>query len=138
MKLYTQVKALGKRRPVLELQTTELTKIRTLEEILTELVTQNVTEFNQKPVDQLVFHYLIDNDLEEAAGNGKIGFGRKQSEKQQDVQLAIENALQSFKDGIYLVLINDQEITDLTTPLSLKEEDVFTFIKLTMLSGRMW
>ena len=51
---------------------------------------------------------------------------------------AKENALQSFEDGLYRIFIGDNEIEGLNTAITLNEGDTLTFIKLTMLAGRMW
>ncbi|WP_203363112.1 hypothetical protein [Bacillus sp. REN10] len=138
MKIYTRVKSIGKRRPVLQLQELEMNPVRNLHELIVEVVTQQVKEYNEKPLEKAIWIYLIDEDLEEAARNGKVSFGDRKNENQQDLEKAIQNAIQSFEDGLYCVLVNDEEISNLDAPLDLKEEDVLTFIRLTMLAGRAW
>ncbi|OZI13019.1 hypothetical protein CEW92_03615 [Bacillaceae bacterium SAS-127] len=138
MKIYTRVKSIGKRRPVLQLQELEISPVRNLHELIVEVVTQQVKEYNEKPLEKAIWMYLVDEDLEEAARNGKVSFGDRKNENQQDLEEAIQNAIQSFEDGLYCVLIGDEEISDLDAPLDLKEEDVLTFIRLTMLAGRAW
>ena len=51
---------------------------------------------------------------------------------------AITNALQSYEDGIFRIFIDDTETEDLSSPTGLKEESTITFIRLAMLSGRLW
>ncbi|WP_338750993.1 hypothetical protein [Bacillus sp. FJAT-52991] len=138
MKIYTRVKSIGKRRPVLQLQELEINPVMNLRELIIEVVTQQVKAYNEKPLEKAIWIYLIDEDLEEAARNGKVSFGDRKNENQQDLEKAIQNAIQSFEDGLYCVLVGDEEINDLDAPLDLKEEDVLTFIRLTMLAGRAW
>lgn len=76
--------------------------------------------------------------MADQAARGKIGFGRRFSDKKADKQKALDNAQQSFEDGIYKVFVGDKELTDLKTAVNLQEGDVLTFIRLTMLSGRLW
>lgn len=47
-------------------------------------------------------------------------------------------ALLAYKDGIYRVFIGDEEVKELNESLNIKEGDILTFIRLTMLSGGMW
>ena len=51
---------------------------------------------------------------------------------------AIINALQSYEDGIFRIFLNDAELGELSSPIQLKEESTLTFIRLAMLSGRLW
>ena len=41
-------------------------------------------------------------------------------------------------DGLVRVFKGNSEITDLDTEVEITEGDVFTFVRLIMLSGRMW
>ncbi len=85
---------------------------------------------NEKPLNE--------QQITDMAEVGKIAFGINYGEKEQDLKKAEENALQSFEDGLYRIFIGENELEGLDTPLCLKEEDSLTFIKLTMLAGRMW
>lgn len=53
-------------------------------------------------------------------------------------QESIRIALEGFADGLVRILKNDAELTDLNQIVTLQEGDVFTFIRLTFLAGRMW
>ena len=43
-----------------------------------------------------------------------------------------------FQDGLFRVFLGDTELTELDEQLELQEGDTVTFIRLTMLAGRMW
>ena len=81
---------------------------------------------------------LTEQQITDMAEVGKITFGINYGEKEQDLGKAKENALQSFEDGLYRIFIGDNEIEGLDTAIALNEGDTLTFIKLTMLAGRMW
>ncbi|MBQ9960463.1 MAG: hypothetical protein IJP00_01000 [Firmicutes bacterium] len=51
---------------------------------------------------------------------------------------AIKNALQSFEDGLVALFIDDKRYEDIDEKLSLTGSETLTFVKLTMLAGRMW
>lgn len=135
LRIYAKVKSIGKRKPVLELQPFEIAPAATLRELVTQIVQQNVQSFNEeKPFTR----YLLENDIETAYEQGKVGFNHKYNDQKQSEQPAIEEALLAFEDGIYKVLHGEKELTTLDESLHINEDDIFTFIKLTMLSGRLW
>ena len=72
------------------------------------------------------------------AGVGRITFGICNVDKEQDVDKAIDNALLAFQDGLFCLFINGIQMTEAGQETALKEDDVLTFIRLTMLAGRIW
>ena len=136
MNVYVNVKQAGKRRSAIEKQLFVLcTTPTTVEELITEFLTQCVKQFNErKPLD-----YLLSETINEAAYSGKIGFGDCENMEQQVVAPALVNALQSYEDGLYRIFINDCEVEgSLSTAITLQEGDTLTFVRLVMLAGRMW
>jgi len=69
---------------------------------------------------------------------GKFTFGVHYNENAIDEAKAIETAINAVQDGLVRVFKRNDEITDLDAELKITEGDVFTFVRLTMLSGRMW
>ena len=45
---------------------------------------------------------------------------------------------QDFEDGLYRVYIDGEEYTELSGPVSLEENAQVVFLRLVMLSGRLW
>ncbi|MDR2917548.1 MAG: hypothetical protein LBV74_22380 [Tannerella sp.] len=136
MNIQIRVKAAGKRKSMFELQGKTIPEgIESVERLITHLVVENVREYNTKTIDAPFFQYLTQQEYEDALHIGKVSFNDRKNERQQDEQQAVDNALQCFKDGLYRVLVNETEITG-DTSFELKEGDVLTFIRLTMLAGR--
>lgn len=139
MKIYIRMKAVGKRRPVLDHVPYELPDtISTLRDFLTELVRQEVEKYNSKGTDKQMISFLTKEEIEEQVDVGKVGFGRIYSDKKADVEKAVENALQCYKDGLVRVFQNEKELEDLDGKTEIREGDCFTLIRLTFLAGRMW
>ena len=139
MKIYIQMKAAGKRKPVLDPVPYELPDhVSTLREFLTELVRMEVERYNEKGKDVQVVPYLTKEEIEDHAEAGKVGFGRIYSEKRADAEKASENALQCFEDGLVRVFQNEQELKEQDAPIQIREEDGFTLIRLTFLAVRLW
>lgn len=139
MKIFIQMKAAGKRKPVIDHIPYEIPEtISTLREFLTELVCVEVKRYNEKGTDVQVIPWLSKEQIEDQAEAGKIGFGRIYSDKKADAAKAVENALQCFEDGLVRVFQEDRELTGLEDPLHIQEGDCFTLIRLTFLAGRLW
>ena len=139
MKIFVNVKQIGKRKNKIDKKKYEISeKITTVKELLTEFVTINVNEFNNGFTENDIVPYLTDKKISDLSDAGKISFGVDYNEQKQDLEKAIENALQSYEDGIYRVFVNDEEMGEIDCEINLKENDELTFVRLTMLAGRMW
>ena len=139
MKIFVNVKQIGKRKNKIDKKKYEISeKITTVKELLTEFVTINVNEFNNGFTENDIVPYLTDEKINDLSDAGKISFGVDYNGQKQDLEKAVENALQSYEDGIYRVFVNDEEMREIDCEINLKENDELTFVRLTMLAGRMW
>ena len=139
MRLFYQQKIIGKKsRKLQKIPFTIEEPVHTLKDLLIQLVTQEVHHYNDKAVVTPLHIYITDQQLEDAAQHGKVHFGEKKNSAAQSVDQAISTVLLAFEDELFLVLQNEEQLNSLTTPLTIREDDVFTFIKLTMLAGRIW
>ena len=69
---------------------------------------------------------------------GKIAFGINYGGKEQELEPAVNNAIQAFEDGLYRIFQGENELEGLDTVIDINDNDALTFIRLTMLTGRMW
>ena len=140
MKIFVNVKQIGKKRNSIEKKEYEISDdIQDIREFIADIVTTEVNEFNQKAEGLRVIDYMTDNEIEDKSAEGKISFNNDYNGKKQNLLMAIENAHKSYEDGIYLIFLNDNRLEDkLDIKLNLKQGDEFTFVRLAMLSGRMW
>ena len=72
--------------------------------------------------------------IQKGIQGGKIGMGGRELEQEIDEFAAAGNALQSFEDGIYLVLIDGKEQKLLDEQIYLQPNSRITFIRLVMLA----
>ncbi len=140
MQVQVNVKRIGKRRNAIETRPYEIGEVSDVGGLIAAFVTAEVTRFNERAAaGETVLRYLTSEEVADAATVGKIGFGSDYNGQVQDTAAAIENARQSFEDGIYRIFINGVEVGDtLSAPIALRENDAITFVRLTMLAGRMW
>ncbi len=81
---------------------------------------------------------LTDEQFDGMREIGKFAFGVHYNENSINETKAIGAAIDAVTDGLVRVFKGNDEITDLERELEISEGDVFTFVRLTMLSGRMW
>ncbi len=81
---------------------------------------------------------LTGQAIADAASAGKIGFGLFYGKTDIDEQQAVSAALESFSDGLIALFIDNDRKEHPDEPVSLSPQSVVTFIRLTMLTGRLW
>jgi len=148
MKIRVNAKSLGKRRQAVEEKICELEGCPgTVRELILAVVAAEVKSYNRRVEEEAgeasgqpggLLRYLTQEEISDQAQGGKIGFGAVYSEKKADLSAAVDNALQSFEDGIYRIFMDGKPLEDLEEQITVTEENVFTFVRLTMLAGRMW
>ena len=125
------VKSAAKRRNI-EYRDYELTAVKNLLELIGALVDCEIDRYEQ---DEL--KVLSQADIDTMLEQGKVTFVFKYRE---DVVIdrseAKRTAIEAFNDGLFVVFINDKQIEDTNTVLSLQNNDVIVLVRLTMLAGR--
>lgn len=134
--IYVRMKKLGKQKNAgLQPVPYDLEeKPGTVRELLTALTVLGVKQYNARKDEGQLLAYLTREEIAKQASRGKITSGlRGGADASQDQ--AVENTLQCFEDGIYRVFAGETELTALTEAIPWTEDMVFTFIRLTMLTG---
>lgn len=137
MELTLQLKRLGKKKVKQVPFTLEETP-KNLEELLIGCVKHQVEAFNKKRLEVNVIGFLSPAEIQEQAQSGKVDFGEINNKDLANLEKAIDNVLLAFKDGLFVVFVDDDEITDLKTPLELTSDSVIAFIRMTFLVGTYW
>ncbi|MBT9778263.1 hypothetical protein GPL15_17325 [Clostridium sp. MCC353] len=139
MKVNIYVKKLGRNRP----QAVPITydypaSIRTVKDLLKETVRINLEAYKKGSRDTDIARVLTKEEIENQAESGKIAFGIHYNTNETEFETAVENAWQCFEDGITALFVDGERLENLETPVGLHEESELTFIRMTMLAGRMW
>ena len=137
MKIIINVKGLSRKKVIYQEEVELKNKISTTKDLITELVKINVEKFNKKIDDKDILSIMTNEYIAEAARSGKIG-DEVHGDKKANLEKALDTAYLAFEDGLYCIFVNDEQTEKLEDNLALKDGDVLTFIKLTMLAGRMW
>ncbi len=130
MKIKVSLKSIAKTRGIQYVDYNILDNLATLRDLIKNLCDIEIDKYENKE-----FKILSQEDISNMVNQGKISFGFKYREDIIDRKKAYENAFLSFKDGLYRVFINDEEVENLETNINLKENDTLTLIRLTMITG---
>ena len=137
MKIIVNVKGLSRKKVIHQEEVELKNKISTTKDLITELVKINVEKFNKKIDDKNILSIMTNEYIAEAVRAGKIG-DEVHGDKKANLKKALDTAYLAFEDGLYCIFINDEQTEKLDDSLNLKDGDIITFIRLTMLAGRMW
>lgn len=112
---------------------------RTAAELIEQTAKKCAEEYNERVRrGELATEPLTKPQITDMASLGRITFGIAYSGKEQDTSKAAAQALLAFEDGLFRLFINGSEICSADEVLELKDNDTLAFIRLTMLTGRMF
>ena len=137
MKIIVNVKGLSRKKVIHQEELELKDKISTTKDLITELVKINVEKFNKKIDERDILSIMTNENIAKAARIGKIG-DEVHGDKKANLEKALDTAYLAFEDGLYCIFINDEQTEKLDDSLNLKDGDILTLIRLTMLAGRMW
>lgn len=139
MELKINCKSTAKRRNTVQSISCHYEKpVGTVRELLTETVRINVAEFQKRQESAELLKILSGEEIESKKTTGKIGFGRIYGGRSPKLEAAVQTALEAFEDGLICVFVDGEQKEHLEDALALKEGSEITFVRLTMLAGRMW
>ena len=137
MKIIINVKGLSRKKVIHQEEMELKNKISTTKDLIAELVKINVEKFNKKIDDKDILSIMTNENIAKAARIGKIG-DEVHGDKKANLEKALDIAYLAFEDGLYCIFINDEQSEKLDDSLNLKDGDILTLIRLTMLAGRIW
>ena len=111
---------------------------RTLRDLIEETVLATVAAYRERERGAKNPHPLTQEQIDGMGEIGKIAFGFHYNQNGIDERKAVKTAMDAVTDGYVRVFRGNGEMTDPDAEIEIAEGDVFTFVRLTMLSGRMW
>ncbi len=119
----------------------------TVGELIAATVKACVAAFNhkalkapdQEEIDSDQVHELLsESQIADMAETGRVAFGIVYNGKTADPSKAVENALQSYEDGLFMLFHNGVPLGGTDTKIQLSDGDAVTAVRLTLLAGRLW
>ncbi len=140
MNIKVNIKQLGKKRDAVEAENFHIEgnpgDVRGLIAASVHTCVEDYNERVRKGEDDV--KPISDEEISQMSQIGKIAFGINYGGKEANEEEAVKNALLSYEDGLFRIFIGEEEAGTLDDKISLAENCEVTFIKLTMLSGRMF
>jgi hypothetical protein len=107
-----------------------------LRDVISRIVRAEVAAFKDRQTGRQFLRALTAREIQAGADKGKIEMGASEVPVQPvNEDSAVAVALQAFEDGLYLVVIDEQEQRNLDSPVHLQPDSRITFIRLTLLAG---
>lgn len=139
MRIKVNVKHISKRKNTIEEVYYMLSRTPdTVAALIEEIVTCCVNEYNSNWENREVLKVFSIEEITDKASSGKVSFDKNYGQGKQNLKVAIENAKQSFLDGIVVIFIDETEMMYLDEQIKVTKESSVTFIRMTLLSGRLW
>ena len=139
--LTVSARSAGSRRPLLDEWCVPLPdslqgeSVR-LRDVIEVIVRREVEEFRKRQRERRLFRVLTAREIEEQAERGKVAPGSSDVPEQRvDADEAVRTALEAFDDGLYLVIIDGRQITELDAPVEVGPDSRIVFIRLVFLAG---
>ena len=110
----------------------------TVRELIEEAVKSCIDAYKTRATNAKDPAPLSEEQFEGMREIGKFAFGVHYNENDVDEAKAIQTAIDAVTDGLVRLFKGGDELPDLNAEIEISEGDVFTFVRLTMLSGRMW
>lgn len=137
MIISVNVKKIGKKIASVEPTPFEIEGIpTTAEELVTACVRSCVAAYNSR-IDDREPRWISDEHFAAMAAAGKMAFGLPFSDKKADANEAVQTALQAFDDGLFRAFVGETELESRKQAIKIGENSEVTFIRLTMLAGRI-
>ncbi len=134
--IQVRMKKMGKKRNA-KIETVQLQlskKPETVKELIEELVKKGVEEYNARKDEGQLLKHLTKEEVEEKALSGKIAFNVRNGNDAEE-EKSIYNALQCYEDGLIRIFADEEELEGLEQTVVCDENTIFTFVRLTMLTG---
>jgi hypothetical protein len=107
----------------------------TLREFIERVVRAEVGAFAERQGERRLIHFLSEQEIGEQAARGRVDFGGRELDQRVDVDDSVGVALESFEDGVYLVLVDGHQYESLDEPVNVADDSRVTFLRLVPLAG---
>ena len=107
----------------------------TLRELLSHVVRGEVAAFKTRQAENRLVKVLTAKQIDEGLASGKVTAGGSDLDQAVDVEQAVAAALEAFTDGLFLVLVDGNEVKELDAVVPVTESTKLMFVRLTMLAG---
>ncbi|MEL6890262.1 MAG: hypothetical protein AAFP84_01595 [Actinomycetota bacterium] len=109
-----------------------------LRTLIEHVVSSEVSAFERRREGQSVLRFLTNAEVRADAALGVVRLGahvEATDDEPIDVDRAVERALLAFDDGLFKVMVDGQDITELRSVVTLHDDTDVMFVRLVALAG---
>lgn len=107
----------------------------TLRDLIGRIVRAEVEAFTKRQHERRLFRALTEKQIQQGADQGRIETGGSELHQKVNAEESVATALQAFEDGLYLVVVDEQEQRSLDAQVFLQPDSKVAFVRLVMLAG---
>lgn len=107
----------------------------TLRALITRIVHAEVRAYDERQRRRRLVSVLSQGEIDRGAERGKVDSGGRPAPSPADADAAVAAALQGFDDGLYVVVLDGVEQTELDRQVYPTAESQLVFLRLTFLAG---
>ena len=106
-----------------------------LRAVVEAVVRAEVDAFRRRAEEQRFVRVLTDRALADGLAAGVVCSGGSESAAEVDADQAVATALLAHEDGLYKVIVDDEPVDSLDTPVHLRPDSHLLFLRLVALAG---
>lgn len=107
----------------------------TLRELIALAVREEVAAASERRIERTFAQVLSEQRLAAGRAAGRIDSGQRHTAPPPSHDTAVAIALEAFEDGLFLVLVDGRQETDLDAQVLVSADSTVTFVRLVALSG---
>jgi hypothetical protein len=106
-----------------------------LRALVEHVVRAEVAAFDDRERQRRFVRLLTPDELADGASAGKVDPGGRSGTRQADPEHAVATALEAYDDGLYLVVVDGEQVQGLDTAVTVGPDTLVRFVRLTALAG---
>src|SRR4051794_13166945 len=107
----------------------------TLRELIALAVREELAAYGERRAERTFAQVLTEQRIAAGRAAGRIESGERHAPAPPGPDQAVGIALQAFEDGLFLVLVDGKQETDLDAVLMVGPDSTVTFVRLVALAG---
>lgn len=107
----------------------------TLRELIALATREELAACSERRVERTFAQTLTEDRIAAGRSVGRIDSGQRRSPSPPSSEAAVATALEAFADGLFLVLVDGSQETDLDAQVFVSADSTVTFLRLVALAG---
>jgi hypothetical protein len=107
----------------------------TLRELIALAVREELAASSERRAERTFAQVLTEQRLAQGRATGRIDSGERHTAPPPSPEVAVGTAVQAFEDGLFLVLVDGRQETELDAQVLVSADSTVTFVRLVALSG---